>query len=180
MAVSHLLTHPFRFTISTFKLLCALHLFQTHVFEVGPAQGPSMLPTFSIDGDWIAADKTHARNRRGALRVGDLVMYRIPVSPDAMGIKRLVGLPGDYVSIGTPGQGGQEYMIQSSILTEPKSQVPDGHCWIVGDNLPASRDSRAFGPVPLALVTGKVVARCLPFRDAGWFENGLQPVKNDS
>lgn len=37
-------------------------------------------------------------------------------------------------------------------------QVPEGHCWVVGDNLGNSRDSRMFGPLPLALVRGKVVA----------------------
>jgi inner membrane protease subunit 1 len=52
--------------------------------------------------------------------------------------------------------------------------VPEGHCWLLGDNLPASRDSRAYGPVPLALVKGKVVARVWPWRDRKWIENSLQ------
>eukprot|EP01111_Echinosteliopsis_oligospora_P007269 TRINITY_DN2203_c0_g1_i1.p1 TRINITY_DN2203_c0_g1~~TRINITY_DN2203_c0_g1_i1.p1 ORF type:complete len:279 (-),score=76.65 TRINITY_DN2203_c0_g1_i1:173-1009(-) len=35
-------------------------------------------------------------------------------------------------------------------------RVPEGHCWVEGDNPPLSRDSRDFGPVPLAMVEGKV------------------------
>lgn len=36
-------------------------------------------------------------------------------------------------------------------------QVPKGHCWVVGDNVVASRDSRLFGPLPMALITGKII-----------------------
>jgi hypothetical protein len=38
-------------------------------------------------------------------------------------------------------------------------QVPEGHAWVLGDNLSGSRDSRIYGPIPLALVMGKVVAK---------------------
>ena len=54
-------------------------------------------------------------------------------------------------------------------LTDPQPhgrmcilQVPAGHIWIQGDNLPASLDSRQYGPVPLALVRGRVVAQLYP------------------
>jgi inner membrane protease subunit 1 len=35
-------------------------------------------------------------------------------------------------------------------------QVPNGHVWLQGDNQYVSRDSREYGPVPAALVKGKV------------------------
>ena len=54
------------------------------------------------------------------------------------------------------------------------AQVPAGHCWLVGDNLTVSRDSRDFGPVPLALVKGKVLATLFPFK---WIESGLKRVE---
>ena len=56
------------------------------------------------------------------------------------------------------------------------SKIPEGHCWVAGDNIPDSRDSRDYGPIPLALIKGKVVARVWPFSQRKWFKNALQPV----
>ncbi|KAL6849059.1 hypothetical protein ACO1O0_008589 [Amphichorda felina] len=112
MVASHFLRMPVRFTLSTVKLLCTMHLLQTHVFQLSATGGPSMLPSFSVAGDWISIDMTHARNRRRALRVGDIISYRLPYSPDGMGIKRLIGLPGDYVCHGTPGTRGEDHVTQ--------------------------------------------------------------------
>ena len=36
-------------------------------------------------------------------------------------------------------------------------QVPQGHIWVAGDNADASHDSRHYGPVPMALVEGRVM-----------------------
>ena len=55
-------------------------------------------------------------------------------------------------------------------------KVPPGHVYLVGDNLPWSRDSRTFGPVPLGLVNGKVVARVWPLSKMEWVKNTLQPM----
>ncbi|OAA57188.1 Peptidase S24/S26A/S26B/S26C [Cordyceps fumosorosea ARSEF 2679] len=103
-----------RLTVGLTKLCCAWHLFATHGFQVGPADGPSMLPTFSTYGDWIGTDKRFRRGR--GVRVGDLVLYKMPFAAHDMGVKRVVGLPGDYVSIGTPGQPGEENMIQTATV----------------------------------------------------------------
>ncbi|KOS17206.1 Mitochondrial inner membrane protease subunit 1 [Escovopsis weberi] len=173
--IAHILSHPLRLAASTLKITALTHLAFSHVLQVSPAQGPSMLPTFAVDGDWIAADMTCRRGRR--IAVGDLVLYKIPLFPGQNGVKRVLGMPGDYVCLGTPGAGedggggggGSEVQM---------IQVPKGHCWIVGDNLPASRDSRQFGPLPLALVQGKIIARVLPWAERGWMGNGLDEVRD--
>lgn len=46
----------------------------------------------------------------------------------------------------------------------------------MGDNLDASRDSRMFGPMPMALIKGKVIAKVLPWNERRWIENELKPV----
>jgi len=44
-------------------------------------------------------------------------------------------------------------------------QVPEGHVWLAGDNLPYTRDSRTYGPLPIGLIKGKIIAS-----SHGWFE----------
>ena len=38
-------------------------------------------------------------------------------------------------------------------------QVPTGHVWLQGDNTLNSTDSRHYGPVPYALLEGRVFLR---------------------
>jgi len=37
-----------------------------------------------------------------------------------------------------------------------KITVPNGHCFVLGDNREDTEDSRDFGPVPLRDIVGKV------------------------
>ncbi|KAI9149588.1 LexA/Signal peptidase [Paramyrothecium foliicola] len=167
--IEHFLGRPVRLTASFVKAACFAHL--TYAYgpvQCFPAAGPSMLPTFAVTGDWLVADMTRRRGR--GIAVGDIVVYKIPIFADQGGVKRVVGMPGDYVSMGTPGEAGEERMIQ----------IPEGHCWVVGDNMPASRDSRQFGPLPLALITGKVTGQILPWQERKWIVNGLESAQDES
>lgn len=130
-----------------------------------------MIPTIAWDGDWVVLSKLHRYGKD--IEVGDLVSYRHPVRQGITGIKRVVGMPGDFVLRDTPQE---TYALEKDDERENwMIQVPEGHCWLVGDNLDASRDSRHFGPLPLALVRGKVVARFWP--NPAWFENGLKDIE---
>ncbi|KAE9581655.1 hypothetical protein CGMCC3_g2103 [Colletotrichum fructicola] len=88
--------------------MAAAHVFTSYCFEWGPAAGPSMLPTFDIAGDHIIVDKRYRYGRN--IVVGDLVHYRIPIFQRAEGIKRVIGMPGDYVLVGSPDAYPQKMM----------------------------------------------------------------------
>jgi len=49
-------------------------------------------------------------------------------------VKRLIALPGDWIQV----PENQEIR-----------QIPQGHCWVEGDNAGVSMDSRFYGPVSL-------------------------------
>ncbi|KAE8450964.1 hypothetical protein EG329_005404 [Mollisiaceae sp. DMI_Dod_QoI] len=155
--------HPFRLASAALKTLLVGHVFAEYGYWAGACQGPSMLPTIEVYGDWVLVSKTYRRGR--GIKVGDLVQFDSVVEPGDKVIKTVLGLEGDYVLRDSPGANDQ--MIQ----------IPQGHCWVVGDNLHASRDSRMFGPMPVALIKGKVIAKVLPWSERKWIENELQPIE---
>jgi len=125
-----------------------------------------MLPTLEIVGDWTLISRKYRRGR--GIQVGDVVSFDSVGEPGEGMVKRVLGLEGDYVMRYSPESGSNKMV-----------QVPRGHCWVVGDNLDFSRDSRHFGPVPMALIKGKVIGVVLPWTERRWVVNSLQPFNHE-
>ncbi len=115
--------HPFQWVRTTIKTLAAGHLLMTYGFSIGPAYGASMLPTIETWGEWLVVSKRHRYGRD--VRVGDIVVYTVPIYPDTDGAKRVLGMPGDYVLMNSP-DSGNDAMIQ--VWTYPVAWLP----WIDG------------------------------------------------
>ncbi|KAG9231238.1 signal peptidase-like protein I [Amylocarpus encephaloides] len=161
--------HPLRLLSYTTRIYLTLHLIYTHLYTQALTHGASMLPTFSVYGDSALISRYYRRGRD--IHVGDMVTFDSVVKPGEKVIKRVLGMPGDYVLRDTPRRdGGCGGMMM---------QVPQGHCWVVGDNMPYSRDSRHFGPMPLALIKGKVLSKFQSWYDPRWVEDGLKPPELD-
>ena len=72
-----------------------------------------MLPTLNVRGDWVYVDNTFRRGR--GVKLGDMVDFDHPMVPGAMGLKRVMGMPGDFV-VKDAGEGRGKMMIQVQIL----------------------------------------------------------------
>ncbi|KAF2822296.1 LexA/Signal peptidase [Ophiobolus disseminans] len=168
-----------RIAFNLSKVALVVHIFQRYIGGISPTAGMSMVPTIPVHyhkRPYILYSSLHRRGR--GVKVGDVITYKSPVVASSQGCKRIVGMPGDFVSVVTPGRRDEDIEAVDvdgrwASLGQQVVQVPEGHCWVAGDNLEWSRDSRLFGPVPLGLVTGKVLAVMLPLSDAKWLGGEL-------
>ncbi|KAH8705400.1 putative mitochondrial inner membrane protease subunit 1 [Talaromyces proteolyticus] len=156
-----------RYTLDSVGICCAVTLFWEHFYTIQQSEGPSMYPTLNVRGDWLLTSRRYEHGKD--IRVGDVVRYHHPSFLGVNGAKRVLGLPGDFVCKDpafSTDVGAENEMIQ----------VPEGHVFVVGDNLPWSRDSRNYGPLPMGLINGKIVARVWPPSKMQWVQNSLEPV----
>ncbi|KAL9532241.1 Mitochondrial inner membrane protease subunit [Sphaerulina musiva] len=137
-----------------------LHVFIRYFHSCDLCHGISMMPTIFSFGEWVWISKYYRRGRD--VEVGDLVSFKSPIRDGEHAIKRVIGLPGDFVLMNTPGK------------SDAMIQIPEGHCWVVGDNLAFSRDSRVFGPLPMGLIIGKVLFKFNFHRYIPWDFESLQ------
>ncbi len=133
-------------------------------------RGDSMSPTLR-DGDLI-----HVRRVSGegaSYRRGSIVVAEIPPpSGDKRlltNVKRVVGLPGELVRVGSDGAVSVEGISLSEpyLAVRARDAAGPGLLWscddheyfLMGDNRADSWDSRRFGPVPAASITGRMSLR---------------------
>ncbi len=134
---------------------------------------PSMEPAIRVH-DRVLAEKLTPR--LGTPAVGDVVVISDPAGGAIPFIKRVIALPGQTVDV----KDGTVWVDGSSLI-EPYTQdlpnlpgpvelpvsVPQDHIWVMGDNRTNSRDSRFFGPVPIASVLARALFVYWPPQDIG-------------
>jgi signal peptidase I len=138
-----------------------------------------------LQGDILFADmRYNCPGCKGAVKRGDIAIFVYPNDRTLNYIKRIIALPGDSVSItghairinGQPLTVKKEHDASGALLVteaidnrqwqiqwnESDQQaidleltVPPGQAFVLGDNRGNSKDSRAFGTVPLADIVGK-------------------------
>lgn len=121
--------------------------------------GFSMEPTL-MSGEFVVVNKLAYSFTEP--QIGDVIVFQYPRDPDQEYIKRVIGTPGDFVSIGD----GQVY-VNGTLLNEPyiaaqpsyqsEWSVPENALFVLGDNRNNSSDSHSWGPVPMEFVVGKAL-----------------------
>ena len=140
-------------------------------FNLSVVRGSSMTPGIE-DGDRILVEPW-SYLFHGAER-GDVVVLRYPLDPDVDYIKRVIGLPGDRVTLadGRVWVNGQlldePYVLDDDPTSYLSVEVEAEHYFVLGDNRPRSSDSREFGQVPDRLLRGRVDLRLWPPARMGW------------
>lgn len=121
--------------------------------------GFSMRPTLQ-DGEYILVNKL-AYKFSEPVR-GDIVVFVFPVNPEEDLIKRIIGVPGDTITIQEGMLTVNGVVVDEPYINAPPAyngtwQVPEGELFVLGDNRNDSRDSHQWGLLPIENVIGRAV-----------------------
>lgn len=142
------------------------------LFQPFIVQGSSMEPNFH-DGEYLFVEKLsydfHAPKR------GDVVVFKYPLNTSVDYIKRIIGLPGDTITIkdGKVMVNGvaltEQYLAegQKTILLNSSDAVysvtvPKGKFFMMGDNRDHSADSREGWLLPKEDIIGRTALVLFP------------------
>lgn len=163
----------------TLALLIVLVVIPIRLFVASPfiVDGESMHPAFEnldylIVNEFLYAFKNPSR--------GEVIVFRYPENPSVFYIKRIVGLPGETVTISRGSvsvatkDGETQTLLEPYVVNEDATYtrrvvLSEDEYFVLGDNRPHSSDSRAWGPLPRANIIGRADVRLLPLRTAEFF-----------
>jgi signal peptidase I len=180
--------------VLTLLIYLLIHNFVAQPFEV---EQTSMEPTI-VSGQYVLIDKISPHF--SDYQRGDIVVFNPPAGYSEGGvpfIKRVIGLPGDTVSLenghvyitppgGTAVRLDEPYVAtdvnDSPQPTQPKNPegtsswvVPEGEYFVMGDHRSVSQDSRVFGPISRDLIIGRALLRYFPLDKIGIFSRPTYP-----
>lgn len=157
-----------------------------YLFLVQPHQvnGNSMWPNF-LDGEYLLTDKLSYRFDEP--QRGDVIIFQAPPGarcPQELHcdfVKRIVGLPGETVSLVDGRVAIDDRILTESYLPDsrttaitsgsaslPRVTLGPREYYVLGDNRSHSSDSRAWGSVPRENIVGKAWLRYWPPKRVGF------------
>jgi signal peptidase I len=155
-------------------VLSVLVAFTVFVFLYEPVQvdGTSMLPLLKNHERIVVSRIAYHVE---SIHRGDIIVFHYPLDPAESFIKRVIGLPGDWVSIrdGKVYVNGRQlkepYVLPAYLDDESYApvHVAPGHYYVLGDHRDFSNDSRTWGTVARKYIYGKAVFAYWPLSDVG-------------
>lgn len=148
-------------------------------------EGQSMEPNFH-DNELLIVEKVSYQLRQP--RRGNVIVFRFPGSPNLNYIKRIVGIPGDRISIhdgavfingrrlDEPYLNGEETLAPSFNRVDETALGPN-EFFVLGDNRAHSSDSREWGVVPKINIVGRAFLVILPVNDLGLVPHGAAKLE---
>ena len=132
-------------------------------------QGDSMAP--ALEGGQVLLVNRLAYRFSPPQR-GDIVVIQSPADASAVVVKRIVGLPGERLSI---RQGvisvndaplDEPYLVEQTTDEYGPESVAGGTVFVLGDHRSVSNDSREWGGVPVGNIIGRVEFSVWPTKPA--------------
>ncbi len=173
-----------RFGLIAIIIVVPIRMFIAQPFIVS---GSSMVPTFQ-DGQYLIVDEISYI--LGAPKRDDVVVFRNPNNTKIFFIKRIIGLPGETIDINssanevtiTNKEHPNGFKLDQSFIVNTGGI--DGHMvlgdkeyFVMGDNRPASSDSRYWGTVPKKLLIGKAFLRLLPINKISFMPGAFKQAE---
>lgn len=146
-------------------------------------KGASMEPNFH-EHEYLMVDEISYRLHEP--KRGDVIVFRYPKDPQEYYIKRVIGLPGETVSIkdgfvyitdtsGATSKIEESYLpnyVATVAISEEAVKLGVDEYFVLGDNRNGSKDSRSFGPVKKGFFIGRVFFRGWPVEQLGLINTG--------
>lgn len=162
----------FGYTVLALGLALFIRFFIAAPYVVS---GASMEPTF-FDWQYLIIDKLVYAIK--APERGDVIVFQLPHDANRSLIKRIIGLPSETVKISgstvtiinEANPNGfeleEKYVDAQNATAGDRLEVTLGaeEYFVLGDNRRVSADSRLWGKLPKADITGRVDARLFPFK----------------
>ncbi len=166
-----------------FSLVAILIVLPFRIFIAQPflVSGASMSPNFET-GHYLIVDQL-SYNFVDPQR-GEVIVFKYPNDPKKFFIKRIIGLPNETVKIegskifikNTENPNGfelEENYIKNTAQNNSEITLTNEQYFVMGDNRPASSDSRTWGPLPKTLIVGRAFLRLFPFNEITVFPESL-------
>ncbi len=154
--------------VSIVVALVLAFFIRTFIVEPYLVDGPSMRPTLE-NGERLLVNRFVYRVR--APEKNEIIVFAYPKDPSRDFIKRVIATPGDTIEIQDTKVFvndkllDEPYILEKTHTNYPKTVVPAGTVFVMGDNRNNSADSRlaSVGFVPYDLLKGKAVLVFWPF-----------------
>ncbi|MDP3962586.1 MAG: signal peptidase I [bacterium] len=139
---------------------------RTYIAQPFIVSGASMDPTF-VSGEYLIVDQVTYRFEEP--KRGDVIIFRYPRNPKTYFIKRIIGLPGETLSV----RKG-EITIDGTVIDDSQAKQPvpttdnfditlgDTEYFVMGDNRSESSDSRIWGPLERKYIVGRPAVSLFP------------------